>query len=83
MAFSINIRRFFTQDGSRLTNVRYADDVMLFAKSVGELTSMNELLVEAFASVGLELDTSKSKILTNENVDLHFMDIAENMMSWA
>jgi len=41
---------------------------------------MVELLVEAFASVGLELNASKSKILTNDNVDLDFMDIAENMV---
>ena len=64
----------------RLTNVRYADDVMLFAKSVGELTKMVELLVEEFALVGLELNASKSKILTNDNVDFDFMDIAENMV---
>ena len=30
----------------RLTNVRYADDILLFGKSVGEVVSMLELLVE-------------------------------------
>ena len=41
-------------DGKRLTNVRYADDVMLFAKTEEELSAMITLLVEAFENVGLE-----------------------------
>ena len=66
--------------GSRLTNVRYADDVMLFAKSVSELENMVELLVVSFGNVGLELNASKSKILTNDNIYFDFMDIAEHMV---
>ena len=54
---------FLLNAGSiRLTNVRYADDVMLFAKSEQELIAMIELLVKAFADVGLELNAAKSKM---------------------
>jgi hypothetical protein len=66
---------------SRLTNVRYADDVMLFAKSEEELTEMTELLVEAFGNVGLELNAAKSKVLTNDNITFSFLDIADNLVS--
>ena len=65
---------------SRLTNVRYADDVMLFAKSAAELENMVELLVASFGTVGLELNASKSKIITNDNINFDYMDIAEHMV---
>ena len=66
--------------GSPLTNVRYADDVMLFAKSAGELENMVELLVASFGIVVLELNASKSKIITNDNINFDYMDIAEHMV---
>ena len=47
-------------NSDRLTNVRYADDVMLFAKTEAELIEMVDLLTEAFATVGLELNAAKS-----------------------
>ena len=50
----------------RLTNVRYADDILLFAKSREELQPMIELLIEKLRKIGLELNASKTKILTNE-----------------
>ena len=37
-------------NSDRLTNVRYADDVMLFAKTEAELIEMVDLLTEAFAT---------------------------------
>ena len=67
-------------NAARLLNVRYADDVMLFGKSVEELRNMVELLVEEFGFVGLELNASKSKILTNDNIEYHYLDVAANMV---
>ena len=51
-----------------LTNVRYADDLMLYARSDSDLPSMAECLVEELAAVGLNLNTSKTKILTTESL---------------
>ena len=64
----------------RLTNVRYAGDVLLFGKSEKEIQVMTEFLVEEFSKVGLELNASKSKILTNEVVDFEFLDIAGDLV---
>ena len=51
-----------------LLNVRYADDLMLYARSDTDLASMVECLVEELAAVGLTLNTSKTKILTTESL---------------
>ena len=51
-----------------LTNVRYADDLMLYARSDTDLASMVECLVEELAAVGLTFNTSKTKILTTESL---------------
>ena len=53
---------------------------MLFAKSGSELEKMVELLVASFKHVGLELNASKSKIITNDNINFDFMDIADHMV---
>ena len=45
----------------RLTNIRYADDLLLFAKSWKELVEIMELLVVELNRVGLQLNTSKTK----------------------
>jgi len=66
--------------GARFSNTRYADDVMLFAKSLEEATEMAELLIEEFAKFGLELNTSKTKIITNEAVLYDYVDIAGSMV---
>lgn len=55
----------FKNDGTRFTNTRYADDVLIFAKSLDELMEMMEMLVEELATIGLTLNGSKTKILTN------------------
>eukprot|EP00435_Cladocopium_sp_Y103_P027156 s884_g6.t1 len=52
----------------RLTNIRYADDIMIYAKSMEEFVNMLELLLPERASVGIELNALKTKILTNENL---------------
>ena len=45
-----------------MTNIRYADDIMIDAKSMEELVDMLKLLLPEFASIGLELNVSKQKI---------------------
>ena len=53
--------------GPRLTNIRYADDILLMAKTREELVSMLELLIDELAKVGLNLNTSKTKLLTTDS----------------
>ena len=47
----------------RLTNVRFADDLIIYACSLEEFTEMLDLLVEEFRIVGLEFNAKKSKSL--------------------
>ena len=51
----------------RLTNVRYADDLILFAKNMGEAVEMMKVLCEELAGVGLEVNSKKTKILTTDS----------------
>ena len=48
----------------RLTNIRYADDLILFPKSSAELVDMIELLSEEFAQIALTLDLAKKIVTT-------------------
>ena len=59
----------------RLTNVRYADDMLLFAKSREELQNMMVLLVEELQKIGLDLNASKTKVITNDIQDENFIMI--------
>ena len=47
----------------RLTNIRYADDVLLYAKSLQELESMTERILDALKAIGLSLNAKKTSIL--------------------
>jgi retron-type reverse transcriptase len=49
----------------RLTNTRYADDILLYAKNLQELHQMLELLHDELAAVGLQMHEAKTKILTS------------------
>ena len=51
-----------------LTNTRYADDVLLYAKSMKELKEMLELLLDELRHVGLEMHESKTKILSSRQI---------------
>ena len=55
---------------TRLTNTRYADDVLLYAKSLGELQSMTELLIIELQKFGLNLNADKTKILRTHAEDV-------------
>jgi endonuclease/exonuclease/phosphatase family metal-dependent hydrolase len=48
----------------RLTNIRFADDIMLYAKSPTELREMLDLLQVEFGRAGLQLNPSKTKVFT-------------------
>ena len=48
----------------RLSNVRFADDLTIYANSLPELVEMLDMLVEELRRVGLDLNAKKSKILT-------------------
>ena len=43
-------------DGGRLTNVRFADDLVIYATSLPELTYMLDALVHELSLVGLEFN---------------------------
>ena len=60
--------RLHCVDNDLLTNVRYADDVMLYAKSDTHFASMVVCLVEELAAFGSNLNTSMTNILTTENL---------------
>ena len=54
---------------NRLTNTRYADDILLYAKSAPELQSMIESLFAELRLIGLDANPVKTNILTT---DEHF-----------
>ena len=50
----------------RLLDLRFADDVCLFARSGDEAAQVLEILVEELAKVGLNLNVTKTVVLTTE-----------------
>ena len=52
--------------GECLTNIRYADDLMLYASSLEDLTFMMQILFEELQKVGLQINGSKCKIATTD-----------------
>ena len=55
------------QERDCLTNLRFADDVMLFATSFGQIQNMMCEFKEATEKVGLTIHPDKTKILSNES----------------
>ena len=54
-------------DGRRaLLDLRFADDILLFAKSLSELASLLDSLILSFSRVGLQLKALKTIVLTTE-----------------
>ena len=45
----------------KIANTRYADNILLYAKSLSELEQMLALLIEELASVRLEIHDRKTK----------------------
>ena len=48
----------------KITNIRYADDLMLYARSLQDLKDMTTFLITELGAMGLQLNASKTKILT-------------------
>jgi hypothetical protein len=51
--------------GERLTNLRFADDLMLIGRSRVQITRMLETLADESRKIGLEIHMGKTKILYN------------------
>ena len=64
----------------RLTNLRYADDMMIFGTSPEELAQMTEWLIEELSDVGLHLNTAKTKVLTTSEDNADFLDVGGNLV---
>ena len=55
------------ESGTSLTNLCFADDALILAKSQSELCSMLKLLFIELRRIGLEINRNKSKILTTQD----------------
>ena len=75
---------FISNDQLRLTNIRYADDILLFSNSLEELVLMSEMLLREFNAIGLKLNAEKTKILHSDLVDdganVSFIDINDELI---
>ena len=74
-----------SDSNDRLTNVRFADDLIIYANSFAELVEMVDSLVAEFALVGLELNAKKSKVFTLEEETFDcsapvMVDVADGFM---
>ena len=52
--------------GERLTNVRFADDLIIYAHTAKELGNALSMLADELRSVGLDLNPKKTKVFTND-----------------
>ena len=62
-----------TKNSQFLTNLRFADDLLIIAKTKEELSRMMTVLKEECQKVGLEMHSVKTQVLTNglqDNCDL-------------
>ena len=57
-------------DGQRLTHLKFADDIILTLNSTKDLETMLRDLDTVSREIGLTMNTSKTKIMTNANVIL-------------
>ena len=53
--------------GASKQTFRYADDLILFAKSLAEMIQMVQMIEEELAAAGLRLNVSKTKLLTTDS----------------
>ncbi|KAG6464707.1 hypothetical protein O3G_MSEX014681 [Manduca sexta] len=54
-------------DGTSLTNLRFADDIVLFANTAEDINRMIEDLATESGKVGLKLNPEKTRVMTNGN----------------
>ncbi|XP_050680147.1 uncharacterized protein LOC126976047 [Leptidea sinapis] len=62
--FGINI------DGESLTHLRFADDIVLFAKTFEDMKTMIEELATESEKIGLKLNPDKTRVMTNGKKDM-------------
>lgn len=55
-------------NGQFLSNLRFADDIILFSENSSQLESMINEINYISNEIGLELNTSKTKIMTNSKI---------------
>ena len=72
-------------DDERLTHVRFADDLIIYASTMNELTDMLDMLADEFKIMGLELNGSKSKIFSTDpnvfaNDNPSYVNTADDMI---
>lgn len=60
---------------------RYADDMLLFAKTREELEKMLGLFIEELQKIGLDLNASKTKIITNDIHLENFITIGDETIN--
>lgn len=48
----------------KLTNIRYADDLMIYANTIGDLRYTLEVLFDELVACGLQINAAKCKVLT-------------------
>ena len=58
----LNDHGILMENGRRITNMRYADDILLYGKSLQEVFFMLEMLTEELRHIDLSLSAKKSKI---------------------
>ena len=56
-----------TSDSSRITNLRFADDVLLLGRSLTQITDMLKEVYMGAQECGLQLHPEKTKIITSTN----------------
>ena len=67
---------------TRLPNLRYADDLMIFATSREELVSMVEMLVQELSLIGLQLNGTNTKVLTTSTLqEASYVEICGTMVA--
>jgi len=72
----VNHGWLISPEHERLTNTRYADDILLYGKSLAELKEMMELLHDELSAVGLPMHGNKTKILTSsDSCTQKFIDV--------
>ena len=57
-----------------MTNIRYADDIVLFAHDLPKLKRMMRLLQHELLNIGLEFNMGKTKIFTTTNPTTNVVD---------
>ncbi|CAH2266632.1 jg19819 [Pararge aegeria aegeria] len=57
-------------NGEYITQLRFADDVVIMAETLGDLNTMLNVLSRASQQVGLRMNMSKTKIMSNAHVPL-------------